>query len=75
MRSTKWSRIPWIGKSVTRVRANSANTSEIWSFGTASPQSIGSAGPGGRWIEPYSRKVDPNSDPRVVAASKSLLLT
>ena len=27
MRSTKWSRIPWIGKSVTSVRANSLSTS------------------------------------------------
>ena len=28
MRSTRWSRMPWIGKSVTIVRANSLNTSE-----------------------------------------------
>src|SRR4051812_13710096 len=35
MRSTTWSRIAWIGKSVTRVRANSLRTAEsCWSLGT-----------------------------------------
>ena len=28
IRRTRWSRIPWIGKSVSRVRANSLSTRE-----------------------------------------------
>ena len=38
MRSTRWSRIPWIGKSVTSVRANSLNTAEVFSWTTDPPR-------------------------------------
>jgi hypothetical protein len=50
MRTTRWSRMAWIGKSVTIVRANSLNTSESCSSLAMTPWSAKSVRQGTREV-------------------------